>query len=135
MPFLKDKKDLPNEFEKKESQKNDGKLVVDVYETDANLCIRAPIAGVDSKDIETYVENGILTIKGERKEPEENEIKKYFLKECYFGKFKREIILPENIDIQGIEASLKKGVLIIKFPKTEELRRKKIKIFEKEEQV
>jgi len=135
MLFLKDKKDLPNEFEKKEGQKNDGKLVVDVYETDANLCIRAPIAGVDSKDIETYVENGILTIKGERKEPEENEIKKYFLKECYFGKFKREIILPENIDIQGIEASLKKGILIIKFPKTEELRRKKIKIFEKEEQV
>jgi len=108
--------------------KSEGQLAVDVYQTAAEFCIQAPIAGVNPEDIDVSVENEMLIIKGERKEPDSEKEKDYFYQECYWGPFSRQIILPEDTDLNKIKASLKRGILTIKIPKITRLKRRKINI-------
>jgi HSP20 family protein len=97
----------------------DGELVVDVFETNADFVVLAAIAGVQIKDIDISLEKDMMVIKGNRGDPHEHPNKKYFYQECYWGPFSRKIILPENIDIDKADAQMDKGVLTIKIPKTE----------------
>ena len=118
--------------EKRKEKKNDwlqskGQLAADIYETDTDFCVRAPIAGVEQSEIEIFIENNMLVIKSERKEPESSKQKKYFYQECYWGSFSRQTILPEDVDTQKIKASFKKGILQISIPKIK-VERKKIAI-------
>jgi len=123
-------KQSPKKKKKKEPEKKDdwrqskGQLAADIYETDSEFCILAPIAGVDQEDIDVFVENNMLVIKGERKEPEEKKEKKYFYRECYWGAFARQVILPEDVNSQKIKASFKKGVLSVSMPKKQEASKK-----------
>lgn len=94
-----------------------GQLTVDVYQTESEFCIQAPVAGVEPEDISVAIENDMLIIKGARQEPEEQEERGYIYRECYWGAFSRQILLPEDVDAKGIKASLKKGILIVKIPK------------------
>lgn len=93
-----------------------GQLAVDVFQTENNFCVQAPIAGVNQEDIDISVENDMLIIKGVRKEPDKDGERKYFYQECYWGPFSRQIILPEDVNIQKIQASLKGGILVVKVP-------------------
>jgi HSP20 family protein len=108
--------------------KVEGQLAVDVYQTETEFCVQAPIAGVEPEDIDISIENEMLIIKGERKEPEQNKEKNYFYQECYWGPFARQIILPEDVDIQRVKASLRKGILTIKIPRVRRIKKKKIVI-------
>ena len=140
MSFLKelkeeDKKSKKKTVKKKEELKKkselsslDGQLVVDVYETKDNFYVRAPIAGVESDEIDVTVENGMLIIKGERKYEEEKKEKNYFYQECYWGSFSRQILLPDDVDSSKIKASLEKGVLTVKLPKSPKTKKKKVSI-------
>jgi len=107
---------------------SDGQLVVDVYETEKELVIQSAIAGVKNNKINIGLENDILIITGERENPIKDEEKTYFTKECYFGPFSREIILPREIDTSRIEAKIKEGVLTIRMPKIERAKNKKIEV-------
>ena len=116
---------------KKEAEdwlKSEGQLAVDVYHTDTEFCIQAPIAGVTPEDLDISVEAEMLTVKGERKEPDAEKQKDYFYQECYWGPFSRQIILPEDADLQRIKASLKKGILTIKIPRVTKIKKKKVNI-------
>ena len=104
--------------------KSKGQLAVDVYQTDTDFCIQAPIAGVNQENLDIAIENEMLVIKGEREEPKSEEEKKYFYQECYWGPFSREIILPEDIDPEKIKASLKEGILLVTIPKTKAVKKK-----------
>ncbi len=107
----------------------EGKLTVDVYETDSEIVIQSAIAGVKPQDLEISIENDILEIKGSRPNPEEESKKRnYFFQECWWGPFSRKIILPKEINSSQIQASMKEGVLTIRIPKTEKEKRKKIKL-------
>lgn len=97
----------------------DGELVVDVYETNAEFVVLAAIAGVQIKDIDISLEKDMMIIKGNRCDPHDHPEKKYFYQECYWGPFSRKVILPENIDIDNADAQMDKGVLTIKIPKNE----------------
>ncbi|MCX6721055.1 MAG: Hsp20/alpha crystallin family protein [Candidatus Staskawiczbacteria bacterium] len=97
----------------------DGELVVDVYETNADFVVLATIAGVQIKDIDISLEKDMMIIKGNRCDPHESVDKKYFYQECYWGPFSRKIILPENVNIDSADAQIDKGVLTIKIPKQE----------------
>ena len=108
--------------------KSEGQLAVDVYYTDSELCIQAPIAGVTSEDLDISVENEMLIIKGERKIPDANKEKNYSYQECYWGPFSRQIILPEDADLSKIKASLEKGILTVKIPKISRTKKKKVTI-------
>lgn len=117
--------DLPVQAGKKEIElageifDQDGELVVDVFETNADFVVLAAIAGIQIKDLDISLEKDMMVIKGNRCDPHNRPDKKYFYQECYWGPFSRKIILPENIDIDKADAQMDKGVLTIKIPKNE----------------
>jgi len=124
---ISEKEEPLPKISKEEWLKPEGQLVIDVYETDNEIVIESAIAGVNPQELDISIENDIVVIKGIRKNPLENEEKKYFYQECYWGPFSREIILPREIDAGKAEAKIKNGILIIKMPKIEK-EKKKLKI-------
>lgn len=106
----------------------DGELVVDVFETPAEFVIMSAIAGVTIKDIDISIEKDMMIIKGHRQNPNKLPDNKYFYQECYWGPFSKKILLPENIKSEEASAEMDKGVLTIKFPKTEKNGEEKIGI-------
>jgi len=116
--------------EESEWTTEEGRLVVDVYETEKDLVIQAAIAGIKTDDLDISLENDMMIIKGERIDPFASKSKKYFVRECYFGPFSREIILPREIDTSKIKAEIKDGILTIKMPKIERAKSKRISLGE-----
>ncbi|MGC1575778.1 MAG: Hsp20/alpha crystallin family protein [Beijerinckiaceae bacterium] len=91
---------------------------VDVAEKDKEYEITAELPGLDEKNIEVKLANGMLTIRGEKKEEKEEKQTDYHLSERSYGSFMRSFQLPEGIDEGKIEASFVKGVLTVKVPKS-----------------
>lgn len=120
--------DLQTQAGKKEGElfDQDGELVVDVFETNADFVVSAAIAGVQIKDLDISLEKDMMVIKGNRCDPHETLDKKYFYQECYWGPFSRKVILPENIDIDSADAQMDHGVLTIKIPKNEPTGKEKL---------
>lgn len=101
---------------------------LDVAELKDKYEIKAELPGMDEKDIELSLDDGLLTISGEKKAETEEKDKGYYLKECSYGTFSRSIRLPDNIADDKIEAKFKKGVLTIDLPKKEVIPPKSRKI-------
>ena len=109
-------------------EEEEGRLTVDVYQTDDEIVIVAPVAGVDPDDIDISLSGDMITIKGKREmNPKENEVD-YLYQECFWGSFSRTIILPSEIDPEKVKATLKEGILKIHLPKVKKEKVKKIKI-------
>lgn len=109
------------------SGNEEGQLAVDVYDADGEIVIRSPIAGVRPEDLEVFVHNDMLTVRGQRLTEEEVRGRRV-VHECHWGAFSRSIILPAEIDAERISAELKNGVLTVRLPKVE--RKKKIDVRE-----
>lgn len=103
---------------------------VDVTETDNEIKVCADIPGVEAKDIDVSVENGTLTIKGEKKHEQEEEKKGVYRIERSYGAFERAIDLPAEVDELKARAEFKEGVLRLTLPKRPgtESHRKKIPV-------
>jgi HSP20 family protein len=129
LPELKEKEIVEKEEITDKWLETEGELVVDVYQTETDLVVVSVIAGVNGEDLNIWVEGDVLSIEGERKKPLE-EKGDYFFQECYWGKFGRKIILPVEIDPNKIEASFEKGILIIRMPKLQREKKRKIVIKE-----
>lgn len=125
-----------NISETQESKKNreekwletEGQLAVDVFQTEGELVIQSTIAGVRSDDLDIAIEGDKVTIRGRRERPTKDEKINYFYQECYWGPFSREIILPVEIDPSRAGAIFKEGVLIIRMPKVEREKKRKISV-------
>lgn len=99
-----------------------GQLAIDVFQTERDLIIQTAIAGIKPENLEVTVERDIVAIRGIRQKPSE-ENGDYFAKECYWGPFAREVILPVEIDPDRVKAVMQEGILTVKMPKI--LREKK----------
>lgn len=102
--------------------------VVDIYDNDENIVIKAELPGIDKKDIVVDLKGGVLTLKGERSTANEINEKKYYRRERTFGKFERAFTLPKDVDPEKIRADYTDGVLQIKIPKPEVKKPKKITV-------
>jgi HSP20 family protein len=102
--------------------------LVDISETEDKLVIKAELPGLDPKDIDVSISADVLTIKGEKKKKEEETGEHYHYVETYSGSFRRSFRLPHNVETDKIEATFDKGVLKITLPKTEEAKKKEVKI-------
>ena len=102
--------------------------VVDIYEKDDALVIKAELPGMDKKDIAIDLKDGVLTLKGERVHDKEVKEENYYRKERVFGEFQRAFKLPAEADSEKITADFKDGVLKIDIPKPEEKKPKKITV-------
>jgi HSP20 family protein len=92
-------------------------LKVNVSETDTAVEVSAEIPGVDAKDIDVQLKEGVLTIKGEKKEEKDEKKKDYHLVERSYGMFERSFTLPAEVDGSKVEAAFDKGVLKVTLPK------------------
>jgi HSP20 family protein len=101
---------------------------VDISEDKEAVYIRAEIPGVERDNISINVEDGVLTLKGERKMEEEKKKDNYHRIERSYGSFTRSFTLPKTVDANAIDASLKDGVLDVKLPKREETKPKAVDI-------
>ena len=102
---------------------------VDIEEDDNNYLIRADVPGVDKKDIYVRLDNGVLSITGEKiVEKEIGKGSKQHRTERYSGSFSRRFTLPTAIKSDKVDASYKNGVLTLKVPKAEDAKPKAIEI-------
>ena len=101
---------------------------VDISETKKHYLIKAELPEVDKDDVHVSVENGILTISGERSYEKEDESETQHRVERIYGKFSRSFTLPGDADESNISAKSKKGVLKVRIPKTEETRDEPVRI-------
>lgn len=101
---------------------------VDVAEEDDRLVVRAEIPGVKKEDIDVQFENGMLTIRGERKLEKPENGRNYHRVERIYGSFTRSFTLPASVDPDRITASYTDGVLELMVPKREEAKPKQIRI-------
>ena len=101
---------------------------VDVYETQKDVVVETPLAGVDPQDVEIAIENDVLTIKGEMKRQSEVEDKNYYRQEVRSGSFHRSVALPAAVDGDRAKATYEKGVLKITIPKAERAKPKTVKV-------
>jgi len=83
---------------------------------------------MEEKDIDVKYVDGVLTIKGEKKEEKEEKRKDYYLSERRFGSFQRSFQVPNGIDADKIDASFKNGVLTVALPKSAEAQKREKKI-------
>lgn len=94
-----------------------GQLAVDVFQTKEDIVIKSTIAGVKPEDIDISINNDMITIRGKREKDHDVADSDYFYRECYWGGFSRSIILPCEVRIDPIKATMKNGVLTIVLPK------------------
>jgi HSP20 family protein len=87
---------------------------IEVSETDKNVKVTAELPGLDEKDVQVELANGVLAIKGEKKT--ETEDKDRLFSERYYGRFERRIPV-EDVDQEKVSAAFKNGVLTVTMPK------------------
>ncbi len=126
------KDESDKEWFNKESGSSDeeGQLTVDVYKTKEDIVIKSIIGGVRSEDLDISVTSDMVTIKGKRNNIDEVTDDDYYYQECFWGNFSRSIILPCDIKAEGVEATIKNGILTVKLPKIEKNTSMKIEIKE-----
>ena len=102
---------------------------VDVEEDEDKYVIKADLPGVDKKDIDVKLENGVISIRGEKKtEKETGKGTKRHRTERFHGTFARSFTLPDAVMEDKVDASYKDGVLLLTIPKSEEVKPKSIDI-------
>ncbi len=106
--------ELQNKIQMDEGE---GQLTVDVYQNGDEIVVQAPIAGISREDLDIEATGESVTIRGERKRSDKISDSDYLYQECFWGKFSRSIILPQEVDPDSAKVSLKNGVLTVRLPK------------------
>ncbi len=97
---------------------------MDIVEKDGAFEVTAELPGLNAKDIDVQLANGMLTIKGEKQEEKEEKTKGRYVSERRYGSFRRTLQVPGGVDSDKIEASYKSGVLTVTLPKSPEAQKK-----------
>ncbi len=101
---------------------------VDIFETEHELVLKADVPEIEMKDIDLQVENGTLTLKGERKFEQEQKGRGYHRIERGYGSFVRAFTLPDSVDVEKVKAEYKNGVLTVTLAKKEIAKPKTIRV-------
>lgn len=100
----------------------------DIFEDTEGVTLKFDVPGIDSKDIEVHVENGVLTVKGERRLENEDRRDNYHRVERSYGTFARSFSLPASYDFEKVLAETKNGVLRVFVPKRADAKPRSIKV-------
>jgi HSP20 family protein len=101
---------------------------IDVAESDDAFTVKAEVPGMDKNDLDITLTDGLLTIKGEKKNERKEEKENYHLMESSYGSFSRTLRLPVDVELNAVDAKYKDGVLTIVLPKAEKVQPKKIEV-------
>lgn len=113
-----------------EDEEEEGELAMDVYQTPDDIIVQAIVAGVKPEDVDVAITRDAVTVKGKRQDSRKVESEDFYHQELYWGYFGRTISLPQEIDVDGAEASIKNGILTVKLPRLDKNRTQKLKIRE-----
>jgi HSP20 family protein len=103
---------------------------VDISETEKEYVITGEIPGVDAKDLDVTLTDGILTIKGEKKQENEEKNENYHCIERHYGRFERSFRIPDRVKTDKLDATYKDGIFKLSLPKAEVVEAKKIEVKE-----
>ncbi len=106
----------------------EGQLSVDVFQSDSQITIIAPVAGIDPDDVDISITDDVITIKGERSHGTTMKKEDCFIQECFWGTFSRSIVLPSDADTSKTEAEFKNNVLQITIPRVERVKTRIVKV-------
>ena len=101
---------------------------VDIRETDDNIVLTFEVPGMEKDDIKVWVEDNVLTVSGERKSNSEEKDHNYIRSEIRSGSFSRSFRLSKNVDLNGMSADYKNGLLVVTVARAEEAKPKEIEI-------
>ena len=93
---------------------------VDITETDTGYSIKGEIPGVKKEDVKVTIQDGMITIQGERKQEKEENGKKFHRVECSYGSFMRSFRVPDDAEEDNVEAEFKDGMINVTLPKSAE---------------
>ena len=109
-------------------QDEEGQLAIDVWQTPEEIMVQAIVGGVRLDDLDVEVTHDMVTLRGKRERQKEISGNDYFYQELYWGAFSRSILLPQEVDSDEAEATMKNGLLTIKLPKLDKARISKLKV-------
>jgi len=124
-------------FSRQDTQRSNGKEImtvadwtpsVDISETEVEFHIEAELPEVKKEDVQVTLDNGVLTLQGERKEEREEKGRKVHRIERSYGRFVRSFALPDLVDTAKVKAEFKDGILHLHLPKSEKARPKAIEV-------
>lgn len=109
---------------------NEGTLwpAIDIADREDAVVIKAEAPGCKSEDIEVSIYGNTMTISGVKKEHAEEEKENYYHVESRYGSFRRDLILPAEVDADKVSAQYKDGILTVTMPKAEKAKAKRIKV-------
>ncbi len=111
-----------------EEENEELELTVDVYQTPTEIVLQTMVAGVKPENLDLTIARDMITIKGKREENRNIDDENYFIKELYWGKFSRVILLPQEVEPEEVEATEKHGLLTIKLKKVDKEKRNSVKV-------
>jgi len=117
-----------SEQELLELEEEEGQLSVDVFQTPDEIVVKTMVAGVRPSDLDIDITRDMVTIRGTREEDLEVDEEDFYHRELYWGTFSRDIVLPEEIDVEGASAVEKNGLLVIRMPKLDKKRKTKLQV-------
>ena len=101
---------------------------LDVVEVEDSVTVKAELPGMKPDDINVSVQGNTLSITGEKKEETEEKKEGYYHSERRFARFRRDLLLPADVDSEKVDAAYKEGLLTITMPKTEAAKAKAVKV-------
>jgi HSP20 family protein len=111
-----------------EENSGDAQLTLDMYQTPTEVVVHSMVAGVKPEDLDINITREMVTIKGKREKHSTVRDDDFFAKELYWGSFARTILLPQEVDVDKADATLKNGLLTIKLPKINKERSSNVKV-------
>lgn len=109
-------------------QDEEGQLTIDVWQTPEEIILQAIVGGVKLDDLDVQVTHDMVTLRGKRERQHEVSGNNYFYQELYWGAFSRSILLPQEVDADEAQATMKNGLLTIRLPKLDKARVAKLKV-------
>lgn len=107
---------------------SEGWLTIDVYQTPNDIVVESAVAGVNPDELDITATPDSLAIKGERHRNKEVKDEDYLYQECYWGKFARSVILPQEVDPENADVEFKNGILTVRLPKVNRKKSRKLKV-------
>jgi|SRR5581483_10480290 len=105
-----------------------GELTVDVYQTPDEIVVESAIAGVRPEDIDIQATPDSISIKGSRRREREVNEEHYLCRECYWGKFARTVLFPQEVNPDEAAVNFKNGILTVRLPKVNKRKTKQLKV-------
>lgn len=101
---------------------------LELHEDKDDFTVKAELPGMKKENIDIAIEEGVLSISGERKREEKHTDAEIYRSERFYGRFNRSIVLPKPVDTDQVTASYKDGILTVRLPKTPAAKPKQIEV-------